>query len=178
LVRYDEPAGVFTPEMEGVPMKEEIVAYFLAEKRGALILVVVAIVALAVTVALIATKSRYRGMTAPLRVIAVGELIIGGVLVTRTNGQLAALLDQFVSAPAGMAHAELARKGPVRRNFEIGKIIELLFFAGGVALAYASKRSDFAFAIGIGLIAQAALLLIFDLIAARQRAFYFQYLGV
>lgn len=157
-------------------MKEEIIAYFLAEKRWAVILLGVGIVALAAAIALIATKSSYRGMAIPLAFVALGELIIGGVLVARTDGQLASLLDQFARAPAGMADAELNRMGPVIRNFEIVKIVELLVFAAGVILAYAAKRSDFAFAIGVGLVAQASLLLVFDLIAARRAERYVELL--
>ena len=157
-------------------MKEEIVAYFLAEKRAAMILLAVGSVALAAAIALIAAKSSYRAMAWPLALIAIGELMIGSVLVARTDGQLAALLDQFAKAPAGMAHAELNRMGRVTRNFEVVKVIELLVFAGGVFVAYRSRSSDFGFAIGVGLIAQSSLLLVFDLIAARRAERYVELL--
>jgi hypothetical protein len=66
-----------------------------------------------------------------------------------------------------MAHDELARMGPVMRNFAIVIVVELAVLAGGVVLALAF-RSDFAFAAGIGCIAQASFLLIFDLFAQRR----------
>lgn len=153
-------------------MKEEVIAYFLAEKRAALILLAVGTVALAAAIALIAAMSSYRGMAVPLGVVALGELIIGGVLVARTEGQLAAILDQLAREPAGMARTELARMTPITRTFGIVKIVELLVFAAGVTVAYAARRSDFAFSVGVGCVAQASLLLVFDLIAERRAERY------
>jgi hypothetical protein len=101
-------------------MKEQLIAYFIGEKRGALILVLAGIVALATAIALLATRSSYRGMAVPLGLVALFELGIDVVLLARTDGQVAALLDQFARAPADTARAELARMGPVMRNFAIG----------------------------------------------------------
>jgi len=149
-------------------MKEQLIDYFIGEKRAALILVVAGIVALATAIALVATRSSYRGMAVPLGLVALFELGIGVVLLTRTDAQIAALLDQFARVPANMARAELARMGPVMRIFVIVKIAELLVLAGGVILTYAARRSDFAFAAGVGCVAQAGLLLVFDLFAERR----------
>ena len=157
-------------------MREQLVAYFAAEKNGAVILVVVGIIALATAIALMATKSNYRGMALPLVLLAIIELVIGGVLLARTDGQVAALLDQLAPAPADMVRAELARMAPVMRNFQIVKIIELVVLAGGIILIFAARDSDFAFAAGIGCIAQAGVLLIFDSFAERRAAHYVEML--
>jgi hypothetical protein len=156
-------------------VKEQLVAYFIGEKRGAQILVVVAVISLAAAIALVAMRSRYRGMALPLAVIGLGELALGIGLWARTDAQVAALLDQLTRAPADMARAELARMGPVMRNFGIIKIVELVVLAGGVILAY-TARSDFAFAAGTGCVAQASLLPIFDLFAERRAEYYVEML--
>ena len=148
-------------------MKEQVVTYFVGEKQGALILLVVGTIALASALALVATRSSHRGMAVPLVLFALFELGIAGVLLARTEGQVAALLDHLARAPAVMAHDELARMGPVMRNFAIVIVVELVVLAGGVVLALAF-RSDFAFAAGVGCIAQASFLLVFDLFAQRR----------
>jgi hypothetical protein len=64
-------------------MREQLIAYFIGEKRGALILVLAGIVALATAIALLATRSSYRGMAVPLGLVALFELGIGVVLLAR-----------------------------------------------------------------------------------------------
>lgn len=153
-------------------MKEELVAYFAAEKWGALILVVAAVAALATAAALVATKSTYRGMALPLAILGLVELVIGGVLLARTDGQVAALLNSLAVAPGDMARAELARMAPVMRTFTIVLIGEVVVLSGGLVLTYIAGRSDFLYALGVGLVAQAGVLLVFNLFAVRRAAHY------
>lgn len=58
---------------------------------------VAAIVALAAAIALVATRSRYRGMALPLAVIGLGELALGAGLWARTDAQVATLLAPFAA---------------------------------------------------------------------------------
>jgi hypothetical protein len=153
-------------------MREAIMSYFMAEKYGAMILLFAGLATLGAAIALVAIRSSYRGMAVPLALFALFELGIGGGVGARTDGQVAGLLDKFTHAPSEMAREELSRMGPVMRNFEIVKIVEIAVFALGVALVYACRRNDFAFAAGVGCVLQASLLLIFDLIAARRAEVY------
>jgi hypothetical protein len=153
-------------------MREQLVAYFAAEKSAAWILIAAGIAALAAAAALVAARSSYRAMAWPLGLLALGELAIGGVLIARTDGQVAALLAQLARAPADLAIAELARMGPVMRNFAIIVVVELVLIGVGVGLTYVAGRRDVVFAVGVGLIAQASLLLVFDLFAVRRAERY------
>jgi hypothetical protein len=157
-------------------MREAILSYFTAEKYGAMILVVAGVAALGAALALVATRSGYRGMALPLALLALVELGIGGVVWARTDRQAATLLEELAREPAAMARGELSRMGPVMRNFEIVKVVEIVIFAVGVALAYAGRRNDFVFAAGVGCVLQASLLLVFDFIAARRAEAYVEVL--
>jgi hypothetical protein len=122
--------------------------------------------------ALVATKSSDRGMIWPLALLGLFEVIIGVGLWARTDAQVAAPIDQLARAPTDMARAELGRMGPVMRNFKIVKAVEILVLPGGIVLSFTARRSNTAFAVGIGCIAQAALLLVFDLFAERRAERY------
>jgi hypothetical protein len=158
-------------------MREAIMSYFMAEKYGAMILLIVGLATLGAAIAVVTARSSYRGMALPLVLFALIELGIGGVVWARTDGQVASILGEFSRAPAEMARSEISRMGPVMRNFEIVKIVEIAVFALGVALAYARRRNDFAFAAGVGCVLQASLLLVFDLIAARRAEVYVEALS-
>ncbi|MCI0389833.1 MAG: hypothetical protein MOB07_13880 [Acidobacteria bacterium] len=157
-------------------MREAILSYFMAEKYGAMILLFAGLATIGTAIALVATRSSYRGMAAPLALFALIEVGIGGGVWARTDGQVAGLLDEFSRAPSAMVRGELSRMGPVMRNFEIVKIVEIAVFALGVTLAYACRRNDFAFAAGVGCVLQASLPLVFDLIAARRAEVYVEVL--
>lgn len=62
------------------------------------------------------------------------------------------------------------------RDFVIVKVVELMVLAGGVILTDAVRRSDSAFAVGTGCVAQASFLLVFDLFAERHAQQYVELL--
>jgi hypothetical protein len=64
----------------------------------------------------------------------------------------------------------------VRRSFLAAQIFEMALLVAGVAVAYLYRNREFGFAFGVGLIAQSAFLLLFDLIAHRRAAHYLLYL--
>ncbi|MGH8528309.1 MAG: hypothetical protein ACRETN_00485 [Nevskiales bacterium] len=155
-------------------MKEQLIAYFTGEKQGGVILIVAGILALAAAIALLTARSSYRGMAPPLALLGLLELALGVLLLARVDARVAGLLDLLARAPVELVQAELARMEQVMRSFSLLKIVELLVFAGGVAATYLFRRSDFIFAAGIGCIAQAAFLLMFDLFAERRAAEYLE----
>jgi hypothetical protein len=153
-------------------MREQLIAYFTAEKWGAGILVVVGVAALTTAMSLAVTKSSYRAMAGPLGFIAIAELAIGAALLIRTDAQVAGLLEQMTTAPADMARGELARMATVMRTFTMAFTGEIVVIVIGLGLAYMAGRRDAMFAVGVGLFAQASVLLVFDLFAARRAAQY------
>ncbi len=157
-------------------MREGLVAYFAAEKWGAAILLGAGLLFAGTAVALVATRSSYRGMAWPLGVLALLEIAVGGVLLARTDAQVALLLEQLAIAPPEMARAELARMAPVMRNFAVLLVVEVVILAAGLVLAYLAGRSDFLFALGVGCVAQAGFMLVFDLFAVRRAGKYVELL--
>jgi hypothetical protein len=118
------------------------------------------------------TNSTHRGMAWPLAVLGILEVGIGVGLWWRTGPQVASLLEVLTRSPAEFASAELARMGTVMRNFSIILAVEVVMIAGGLVLAYVAGRNDFLFALGVGFVAQASLLLVFDLFATRRGTVY------
>jgi hypothetical protein len=157
-------------------MREELGAYFAGEKRGAIILLISGVIALITAIVLVVYRSAYVGMAVPLVVLGLAEVAIGGLLWSRTDAQVATLLAELAMAPSGMARSELARMEPVMRTFGVIKLTELLVLAAGILATYAFPKSDFAFSVGVGCVAQASLLLVFDLFAERRAAHYVELL--
>jgi hypothetical protein len=153
-------------------MREQLVAYFAGEKQGAIILLIAGVIALTTAIVLVVNRSPYVGMAIPLVLLGLAEVAIGGLLWARTDAQVATLLAELAMAPSAMARAELARMEPIMRTFGVIKITEMLVLTAGILATYAFPRSDFAFSVGAGCVAQASLLLVFDLFAERRAAHY------
>ena len=152
-------------------MTEQLVTYFLAERRDGTLAVVAGVAALVAAAWLVGTRHSLRGAAVPLAVIALFELAVGVSYLARNADLVATLLGQLRTAPEDMARAELARMTPVLRNYRIVVAAELLLVALGGVLALMPRR-DFLFAVGLGSIIQGAPLLITDLLGARRAAVY------
>ena len=152
-------------------MKEQLVSYFLAERRDGTLAVVAGIAALVAAAWLVGTRHSFRGAAVPLAAVALFELGVGVSYLARNAGLVASLLGQLQTAPEEMAQAELARMTPVLRNYRIVVLAELLLVAFGAILALMSRR-DFLFAVGLGSILQGAPLLIADSLGARRAGLY------
>lgn len=155
-------------------MKEALVTYFAAEKRGAMILVLMGVLALGVAAAVTLTRSNYRSMAIPLALLALVELAIGIGVYARTDGQVAGLLTTLGTSPVEAARGEITRMNGVMRAFAVVEIVEIVVFAAGVVLAMTARASDVRFAVGLGCIMQASALLCFDLFAERRAVPYME----
>ena len=153
-------------------MREELISYFKAEKRGALQLLILTGIALLATLLLVVTGSAYQPMAWPLALFALIEGTIGVALVARTDWQVAALLAQLERAPRDLLRHELERMTHVLRSFALALAFEAVVLVTGIVMML-SADGRFAFAaVGLGLILQAAPLLIFDTFARRRSARY------
>jgi hypothetical protein len=86
----------------------------------------------------------------------------------RTDGQVAALVEQRRVDAAGFRADELARMGQVMANFQIYKAIEIAMILLGTGLIFfVCKRSGLT-AIGLGCMLQGSAMLMFDLFAATR----------
>lgn len=153
-------------------MLDALTTYFDGEKQGATALMILGGAALTAAIVIVVTRSDDRAMAIPLGVIALLQLAIGIGLYARTDPQLAALVQQATTDAPALITAEIARMNTVMRSFAVIKIIELALFALGVALTYAFATRPAIHAIGIGLIIQAAVMLVFDLTAERRAVPY------
>ena len=72
-------------------MREQMLEYFLAEKRESLFFMAAGIAGLVASVYLFRSASPYRGMIGPLAVVAVIQLAVGAGVYFRTDGQVAGL---------------------------------------------------------------------------------------
>ncbi|MEZ4436675.1 MAG: hypothetical protein R3F65_30105 [bacterium] len=153
-------------------MLDTLGTYFTGEKHGAVALLVIGGAALTAGLVLVATKSDYRAMAIPLGLVALIQLAVGVGLYARTDPQVDALVEQHTAEPTAMIAAETQRMGTVMKSFEIIKIVELVIIALGVALTYAFAHRPAIHAVGIGLIIQATVMLVFDLTAERRAVPY------
>ena len=157
-----------------MPLSLHLQIYFVGEKREAFVILVTGILAVALSGFLLATKDSYRGMAVPLLLIGLLEVGVGGAVFGRTNAQVATLEADLARAPQATTRRELERMRIVMRTFAIVKIVELVIFALGVALTYTMRRNEFAFAAGVGCVAQASVILLFDLFAERRAEPYLE----
>lgn len=153
-------------------MQGQLVRYFSEEKAESALFMLVGVLAIVLSVWLWRTGSTYRGMAYPLIGVARIQLVVGGAVYLRTDGQLAALRAQLASAPAEYQAAEVARMETVMRGFERYKLIELGLFAAGVALTYVFRQRETLYAVGVGLVLQSSLMLVLDLFAEKRGELY------
>jgi hypothetical protein len=149
-------------------MQGQMLRYFIEEKAESALFVLMGVVAIALSVWLWRTGSAYRGMAYPLIGVALIQLVVGGTVFLRTDGQLAALTAQLASAPAAYQAAEVARLEVVMRSFQLYKVIELMLFAVGVAMTYVFRQKETLYAVGVGLVLQSSVMLVADLFAEKR----------
>ncbi len=115
-----------------------------------------------------------RGAAFPLIGVALIQLVVGVAVLWRSNQQVSDLLGLANSDPSAFMTQESKRMAVVNRNFTIYKSAEivLMILGAGVAAAGYVKKTDLAFGIGLGLVAQSAVMFTFDLIAERRAEVY------
>lgn len=157
-------------------MEEELLRYFDGERTGSVLYLVVAAVAILVSVHLLANESDYRFVAAPLLVVAALQLVAGGAVFLRTPKQVTRLAVELDDQPEAFRAAELPRMERVQRNFRIFKVVEIVLILAGILLTYLYRGNIALYSVGIGLIAQGAAMLVFDLLAERRADLYVEVL--
>ncbi|AFM12195.1 hypothetical protein [Turneriella parva] len=115
-----------------------------------------------------------RGAGYALIGLAPVALIVGGTVYFRTNSQLRRLEDQLETAPRDYRREENIRMQKVNRQFQILRIAEYSLFGFG-ALATtigAARGADLTTGVGIGIMVDAALMLLFDHFAEVRAQIY------
>ncbi|MBX3724111.1 MAG: hypothetical protein KF713_19850 [Turneriella sp.] len=157
-------------------MRDAMRTYFEKEKTAALIGIGGAIAAGGTGGYLATQGDLAKGIGYSLIGIGVIGLVVGGSVYLRTDNQLAKLEKQLETTPREYKTFEGARMERVITQFTILKIAELSIFAGGVATTVVgtTQKAELTTGIGIGLMLDAALLLLFDYFADARAQVYMQ----
>ncbi len=146
--------------------------YFVAEKQESVIFIVVGLLAIGLSVWLWMNGHRLKSMAYPLVVIALMQMVVGGLVYLRTDSQLSTLSAQMQVNPAAFKAEESTRMQTVLKNFSIYKAVEMLLLIVGVGMIAFLQRNDMAAGIGVGLVLQAAFTLTLDIFAEARGADY------
>lgn len=155
-------------------VQEQMVRYFAEEKAESWLFVLVGVAAIGLAVWLVRTGSGYRGMAWPLVGVGLIQLVVGGAVLLRTDGQVAGLLVELARSPAAVRAVEVPRMEVVMRNFQLYKVIEIALLAVGIALTYAFRRKEVLYGVGVGLVLQSSVMLVLDLFAERRGDTYLE----
>lgn len=155
--------------------------YFAGEKRGGLILVGMGAAGIGAGAVLLSGDSDFaRGAGYPALGIGVVHVAAGIFVYVTSEGRIARFGPEIDRDPAAFVAAERRRVEGVRTQFLILKIVEGALIAGGTAaLIYGLKSDDDLVAgIGVGVAAEAAATLVFDVVADRRAGRYLDALRV
>jgi len=155
-------------------MEAEMIRYFAAERAESARFLGCAIAAAVVSAALVAFHSPYRAMAWPLAAVGLVQLVVGGTIFLRTPRQVARLARQLRSSPSAYQAAEGARMRRVQRGFALYKRIEIGLLAIGLALASIEGYGRTLYAVGMGSMLEAGLMLFLDLRAERRGQRYLE----
>jgi hypothetical protein len=158
-------------------MRSSMIEYFQAEKQEALLFLAVGVVALATAALLLRGGGAWRAMAWPLGVVALIQIGVGGAVFFRTDRQVAALVETLDTDPSAFRNAETARMAQVMSSFRDYAILEVALIAIGIALTAFFPHRQALYAVGVGLIAQAAFMLVLDLFAAQRGRAYLEALA-
>jgi len=151
-------------------VSDALARYFAAEKQGSLVFVAVGVLSL-VAAALLA-RTPWKGALWPPLVLGLGALVVGGGVWLRTDRQVAELQATLARSPPELRSVEVPRMERIQRTFRLIKTVEIVVLAAGLALAFLFARGSTAYAVGVGLAVEAAILLGLDLLASRRADVY------
>lgn len=157
--------------------KSDIEKYFVAEKNGALFILIIGISALIIAIIflLITKLSWQKGVAFPLLLFSLLQIGAGYSVYKRSDADRITNVYNYDANPSAFKNKELPRMEKVQSNFKIFKIAEVVLLLVGIGLiVYFRSKPDqqMWMGVGIGLAAQAFILFIFDWIAnARANAY-------
>lgn len=160
------------PESDLQEMSREVSIYFSAEKAESVVLAIAGIAALGFGTWFWTTPGYLRGIAWPLVAIGVIQLVVGTVLLLRTDRQAAKLQAILADDPSRFRSGEESRIASVMRGFRVYMAVEIVLLVAAIALVFLAKRNGFWYGVGTGLVIQSALLLALDVLAERRAEEY------
>jgi hypothetical protein len=150
--------------------------YFRAEKHAGLFCLVFGLIALLVSGWLWRADETFRAMAVPVALVALLQIAIGGVLAWRTDRQVNDLVAGLENNPAQAKAAELERMSRVYASFRLVEAAELILIVTGLVLALSLRARPAIMAVGMGVLLQATVMLVFDLFAEYRAHLYASWL--
>jgi hypothetical protein len=155
-----------------INMLPQILKYFRAEKEASTYILLIAAAIVLLSVWIWWRGSRYRAIAIPLTLLAVVELAAGATIYLRTDRQIDTLTEQYYSDREAYGREESARMERVVTSFRFYKIAEIVVLIAGLSMIAVYRARPALLAVGAGLVVQATILLIFDMIAAQRAQVY------
>lgn len=163
-----------TGEATAAEVRDAMARYFAGERVESALFLLCAVAAGALSAWLFAVGSPYRAMAWPLLLIGLVQFVVGATIFLRTPGQAARLADRLRSSPSAYKAEETARLRRVQRGFVLYKRIEIGLLAVGLAFASIEGYGRTLYAVGMGLMLEAGLMLALSLVAERRGQRYLQ----
>jgi len=158
-------------------LNEALTTYFDGEKRAGLLVAGVGLAVLGTAALLFPERWGLRSLAMTLAVGGLLELTIGVGLYLKTGPQVAKLVQQLASDPAGFYAAERARMAIVQRNFVYLEFAWVALMAASAAVAVWKKHATLPSGIALGLLLTLPVILAFDVVAERRGASYLEALA-
>ena len=152
-------------------MEEGMREYFAGETRESWAFMASGVVSLGAAVPLFIQHGEVgRPMSIPLAVMGVVKLVLGVGLFARTPRQVEGLAEQLGRDPAAYQEAESKRMGGVMRGFQVYRLFELTMATAGAFMAGIGhvREAPTVVGVGLGLLVEAATLLVLDFFAEER----------
>jgi len=133
--------------------KSDIEKYFLAEKQGGLIFLIVGAIAVALALFFFFYKTQvYKGAAIPIILIGVIFLLVGATLHRKSDADRVRNVYAYDMKPVDFKDTELPRMQKFLGDLAIYRWIEIALFASGVLIfLFLRKKPDMSFWSGLGL---------------------------
>ncbi len=153
-------------------------AYFGAERAESLLFICIGLVAL--EIAFVCWRKSgspaAKGAALALVLVAAIQLVVGTTIFIRSPQDQARVVAALQQDKTSLRTTEVPRMQVVMRNFVVYRWVEIGLIALGVLLALGSRRRSWGRGAGIGLAAQASIMLLLDALAERRGNTYLAWL--
>ncbi|HTQ64735.1 MAG TPA: hypothetical protein VMI12_08050 [Puia sp.] len=161
--------------------KTDIEKYFIAEKTGSMIFLIIGIIAILLSLIFyfLLKTNFYKGAAIPLLIVGVIQAIAGYTVYARSDEQRISNVYAYDMNPDRLKTEELPRIKEVNKRFVLYRWIEIALIITGIALILVYKTSipkNFWFGLGITLLIQAIVILFADYFAEQRAKIYQQQL--
>jgi hypothetical protein len=154
----------------------ELTAYFTAEKQGGVLLVALAVASFALAGYLFATKSLFSAMAWPVLVLGGVELVIGISVASRATAQIAEIEAGLQATRTVTITTEIERMARVNGTFALITKVEIALIALSVLFLIVQPAPATLGSMGLGILLQSAILLVFDTFAHHRAVRYVEWL--